>query len=101
MKGEVMSKVRKMVLTVAALAALAVGGATFAQAQNSGSSTPATVKSSEAGMPGDPADAPSAEDQQGEAGTASDPADAPSAEDQQESDGQSDQPEVSDQGADD
>lgn len=83
-----MSKLRKMALTVAALAALAVGGATFAQAQNSGSSAPAAVKSSEAGTLGDPADAPSTEDQQGEAGTPGDPADAPSAEDQQESDGQ-------------
>jgi hypothetical protein len=65
MKGEVMSKVRKLVLTVAALAALAVGGAAFAQAQNSGSSTPAPAsKSAEVSAPGDPADAPSAEDRQ-------------------------------------
>jgi hypothetical protein len=51
-----MSKVRKLVLTVAALVALAVGGAAFAQAQNSGSSTPAPAsKSAEVGTPGDPA----------------------------------------------
>jgi hypothetical protein len=59
-----MSKVRRLVMTVAALAALAVGGAAFAQAQNSGSPALAPVKSLEAGTPGDPADAPSAEDQQ-------------------------------------
>ena len=78
-----MSKLRKLALTVAALVALAVGGAAFAQAQNSGSSAPA--QSREAGTPGDPADAPSAEDQAGEERTAGDPVDAPSAEDQEQS----------------
>lgn len=85
-----MTKIRKLMLTVAALAALAVGGAAFAQAQNSGTPAPAKsaapAKSSEAGTPGDPADAPSAEDQQGEVSTPGDPADAPSAEDQEQSD---------------
>ena len=78
-----MNKLRKLVLTVAALVALAVGGAAFAQAQNSGSSAPAQSK--EAGTPGDPTDAPSAEDQAGEERTAGDPVDAPSAEDQHQS----------------
>ena len=34
-----MSKLKKLVVTVAALAALAIGGAAFAQAQNSGTAT--------------------------------------------------------------
>jgi hypothetical protein len=73
---EVMSKMRRLVLTVAALGALAVGGAAFAQAQNSGSSAPPPAgKGAEVSTPGDPADAPSAEDQQesdGKAGEAED-----------------------------
>ena len=40
-----MNKLRKIVLTAAALGALAVGGAAFAQAQN-GPSTPAPVQQS-------------------------------------------------------
>ncbi len=69
-----MKRFRKLTLTIAALCALAVGGAAFAQAQNSGSSTPAG-QSREVSTPGDPADAPSAEDQQeanGQAGEAED-----------------------------
>jgi hypothetical protein len=50
-----MSKARKLILTVAALAALAVGGAAFAQAQGSSSSAPAPIHggSTEADSPGD------------------------------------------------
>jgi hypothetical protein len=44
-KEQQMNKLRKIVLTAAALGALAVGGAAFAQAQN-GSSTPAPVQQS-------------------------------------------------------
>ena len=43
-----MSKLRKMLLTAAALAALAVGGAAFAQAQNA-ASLPATVQQAGSG----------------------------------------------------
>ena len=50
-----MSKLKKLVVTVAALAALAVGGAAFAQAQNA--STPVTAPThqsvSEETSPGD------------------------------------------------
>lgn len=50
-----MSKLRKLVLTTAALAALAVGGAAFAQAQNAGSATTTLTHRSvsESGSPGD------------------------------------------------
>jgi hypothetical protein len=55
MKGEVMSKLRKLVLTTAALAALAVGGAAFAQAQNAGTAATVHVQKAmgETGAPGD------------------------------------------------
>lgn len=57
-----MSKLRKMALTVAAMAALAVGGAAFAQAQNdSGATNPAHRSSGNAAAsdtdPGQNADA--------------------------------------------
>lgn len=86
-----MKRAKKLILTVAALAALAVGGAAFAQAQNSGSTSTAPkqsaapAKASESGTPADPADAPSPEDQQDETSTPGDPVDAPSAEDQEQS----------------
>jgi hypothetical protein len=50
-----MNKVRKLVLTVAALAALAVGGAAFASAQNSSSTAPTLThqSSTEAEAPDD------------------------------------------------
>jgi hypothetical protein len=50
-----MSKLRKLVLTVAALAALAVGGAAFAQAQNAGSAATTITHRSvgESSPPGD------------------------------------------------
>jgi len=61
-----MSKLKKLVVTTAALAALAVGGAAFAQAQNA--STPITApthqSASEEASPGD-ADGAQAGDQSG------------------------------------
>jgi hypothetical protein len=73
-----MNKLRKIVLTAAALGALAVGGAAFAQAQN-GSSTPPPVQQSggEAGTadtdPGQSADAGGADrNEASDAGEASD-----------------------------
>jgi hypothetical protein len=69
-----MKRFRKLTLTITALCALAVGGAAFAQAQNSGSSPPAG-QSREASTPGDPADTPSAEGRQesnGQAGEVED-----------------------------
>jgi hypothetical protein len=50
-----MKRFKKLVLTVAALAALAVGGAAFASAQNSSSTapTPTHRSSTEAEAPGD------------------------------------------------
>jgi hypothetical protein len=54
-KGEVMKKVRKLVLTATALVALAVGGAAFAQAQSSGTVAKVSVQQpqAESTMPGD------------------------------------------------
>src|SRR5262249_13068235 len=59
-----MKRFKKLLLTVAALAALAVGGAAFAQAQSAGTApqTQVETRAVETGTPGDPADAPSAED---------------------------------------
>lgn len=68
-----MKKFRKLALTVAALAALAVGGAAFAQAQNAGTvaNTKVETRSVETGTPGDPADASGATDrEQADGGTA-------------------------------
>jgi hypothetical protein len=50
-----MKKIRKLVLTTAALAALAVGGAAFAQAQSSGTVSKVTVQQpqTETTTPGD------------------------------------------------
>lgn len=50
-----MRKLRKLVLTTAALAALAVGGAAFAQAQSAGTAVQATVQQpkGETSAPGD------------------------------------------------
>jgi hypothetical protein len=54
-KGKVMSKFRKLVMTVGALAALAVGGAAFAQAQNGSTAATAPTQQSmgEQTSPGD------------------------------------------------
>jgi hypothetical protein len=54
-KGEVMKKVRKLVLTTTALVALAVGGAAFAQAQSAGTVAKVSVQQpqAESTMPGD------------------------------------------------
>ena len=67
-----MSKLKKLVLTTAALAALAIGGAALAQAQNSGvaAQVPTTQSASDVLTPGDTPDAARAGDQ-------SDPADTP------------------------
>ena len=61
-----MKKFKKLALTVAALAALAVGGAAFASAQNAGTvaKTQVQTRSVDTGTPGDPADAPGATDQE-------------------------------------
>jgi hypothetical protein len=69
-----MSKFRKVALTIAALAALAVGGAAFAQAQNAGTATqpPVHRNAGDVRTPGDPVDAPDAADQ----GTAGEQEDA-------------------------
>ncbi|HVO53326.1 MAG TPA: hypothetical protein VMT37_02830 [Solirubrobacterales bacterium] len=69
-----MNRFKKLALTIAALAALAVGGAAFAQAQNAGTAAPTQVqtRSVETGTPGDPADAPSAEDRSEADGSAVD-----------------------------
>lgn len=48
-----MSKLRKLVLTTAALAALAVGGAAFAQAQNAAPAAPIHKAVGETSPPGD------------------------------------------------
>lgn len=60
-----MKRFKRLALTVAALAALAVGGAAFAQAQNAGTvaSTRVETRSIETGAPADPADGPGATDQ--------------------------------------
>ena len=79
-----MNKLRKIVLTAAALGALAVGGAAFAQAQN-GSSAPAPVEQSggEAGMtdtdPGQSADTNGADRNEGAAEQGSDATEASNA----------------------
>jgi hypothetical protein len=54
-KGKVMRKLRKLALTVAALAALAVGGAAFAQVQSAGTGAQVTVRQAqgETSAPGD------------------------------------------------
>lgn len=56
-----MKRFKKLALTAAALAALAVGGAAFAQAQSAGTAPQTQVQTHEVetGTPGDPADAPS------------------------------------------
>jgi hypothetical protein len=61
-----MKRFKKLVLTAAALAALAVGGAAFAQAQNAGTVTKSQVqtRSVETGTRGDPADAPGVTDRE-------------------------------------
>jgi hypothetical protein len=59
MKGEVMSKLRKLVLTAAALAALAVGGAAFANAQNAAVATQVPTHQSTVDLP-EPGDTPDA-----------------------------------------
>lgn len=85
-----MKRFKRILLTVTALAALAVGGAAFAQAQNAGTVTQTTLEkksgAAEVGTPGDPADAPSAEDrseadgpQAGEQEDGTDKADKPDA----------------------
>jgi hypothetical protein len=51
-----MNKLRKLVLTVGALAALAVGGAAFAQAQNAGNAAQVAVQQSMGGDQGGPGD---------------------------------------------
>jgi hypothetical protein len=53
-----MKRFKKLTLTVVALAALAVGGAAFAQAQNVGTvaKTQLETRSVETGAPADPAD---------------------------------------------
>jgi hypothetical protein len=60
-----MKRFKRLALTVAALAALAVGGAAFAQAQNAGTvaNTQVETRSVETGTPTDPADGPGATDQ--------------------------------------
>jgi hypothetical protein len=55
-KGEVMNRFKKLALTATALAALAVGGAAFAQAQNAGSAAQAPTQQS-VGEPTSPGDA--------------------------------------------
>jgi hypothetical protein len=69
-----MKKFKRLAVTVAALAALAVGGAAFAQAQNATvASTPSHQSAGEQASPGDPADS----DQGGKAdsrGSAAEPA---------------------------
>ncbi|HET8565894.1 MAG TPA: hypothetical protein VFL77_05420 [Solirubrobacterales bacterium] len=58
-----MKRFKRLMLTVAALAALAVGGAAFAQAQNAGSvaKTQVETRSVETNSPADPADGPTAD----------------------------------------
>jgi uncharacterized low-complexity protein len=60
-----MSKFRKLVVTVGALAVLAVGGAAFAQAQNSSAVTPTQQSTGESTSPGDPADGQAGDHDQG------------------------------------
>lgn len=60
-----MKRFKKLVLTMAALGALAVAGAAFAQAQSAGTAakTQVETRSVETGGSGNPADAPNAADQ--------------------------------------
>jgi hypothetical protein len=77
-KGKFMSKFRKLVVTVGALAALAVGGAAFAQAQNAttANTTPTQRSMGEETSPGD-TDGIQAGDQNGpEQGGKADPQDS-------------------------
>jgi hypothetical protein len=87
-----MKRFKKLALTVAALAALAVGGAAFAQAQNAGTvaNTQVQTRSVETGTPGDPADVSGAADQ-GQAGEESGTEQAEKA-DQADSPGEKDSP---------
>jgi hypothetical protein len=105
-----MKKFKKLALTVAALAALAIGGAAFAQAQSAGTAaqTEVQTRSVETGTPGDPADAPSAEDQtqadgegaDGQEAGAQDKADQPDAAAEKDSpDGPNDQETADDLGS--
>ena len=61
-----MSKLRKLAVTVGALAVLAVGGAAFAQAQNSSVVTPTQRSTGESTSPGDPGDGQAGDQDQGQ-----------------------------------
>jgi hypothetical protein len=80
-----MNKLRKVLITAAALGALAVGGAAFAQAQN-GSSSPAPVQQSQGQAASDQAEGPDSGSENGvkdtpEANDTADANDAPEAND--------------------
>jgi hypothetical protein len=79
-----MSKFRKLVVTVGALAVLAVGGAAFAQAQNSSVVTPTQQSTGESASPGDPADGQAGDQGQSDRGSRpGDQADGTDAHDQE------------------